>query len=358
MSYVIILAGGKGERFWPKSVRKKPKQFHKIVTDETMVQETFSRVYPEIKGENIFFVLKEDLKPILKEQIPSLKESNLIVEPEGKNTAPAIGLAAVCIHKRDPEGTMVVLTADQVIKPKDEFMKALNLSVKVAEMGYLVTFGVKPSRPATEFGYIEIGQRVEGDFDLGVFHVKKFREKPSLKDACDFLRKGTFFWNSGMFAFRVEEILIAIKKYLPTLYKGLLEIEEHLGTEYEGVIKKREYDKFENMSIDYGVMERAGNIACVGVEFFWDDVGSWNSLSRHREKDGEGSIIQGKVLAIESKNNIIIGEEGALISLVGIKDTIVVKEGNKILLCHKSQDQKIKELLERMSLDESYTSYL
>lgn len=362
MCYVVIMAGGKGERFWPKSVRKKPKQFHSIVSDRTMIQETFERVvgcgHLGIKEENILIVLGERYEPLLLDQLPHIDKKNIITEPEGKNTAPAIALAAACIEKRSSQATVVVLSADHVIHPRSEFSRALSAALKAAETGHLVTFGIQPDRPATEYGYVELGEPLPGEFEHEVYRVKMFREKPSLETAQEFIKRGTFLWNSGMFAFRLKDMFEALKEYMPSLYHGLRRIHESIDTNREEAVKKAEYEKFENISIDYGIMEKAKNIVCVKSRFRWDDVGSWGALARHRDSDPEGNIIQGNVLTIDSKNSIVLGEDDSLISLIGVNDLIVVKEGNRLLLCHKSQDQRIKEMLKLLTHDKNQNRYL
>lgn len=357
MYNIVIMAGGKGERFWPKSVLAKPKQFHKIVSERTMIQETFIRVHPEIKKENIYIVAGPSLKTLILEQLPELDASNLIVEPEGKNTAPAIGLAAVYLSKRNPESVMMVLTADHVVEPKEEFLKAVNTAVMVANQGWIVTFGITPARPATEYGYIETGEKLQGDSELDVYGVKMFREKPSYEQAEEYLGKGKFLWNSGLFCFKVSTILNAMKKQMPHLYKQLMKISDGIGTENEEAVNKSAFKEIENISIDYGVMEKAENIVCIRPKFLWDDVGSWSAIARHRKTDNEGNVTEGNAILLDSKNNIVLSDDGSIISLIGISDIIVVKEGNRILISNRSQDQKVKELLKIIAKDEKFYMY-
>ncbi|KPJ89157.1 MAG: hypothetical protein AMS17_03075 [Spirochaetes bacterium DG_61] len=357
MYSVVIMAGGKGERFWPRSVRKKPKQFHRIVSERTMIQETFYRVYPEIKKEHIYVVAGKDFSELILEQLPDLPEGNLIVEPEAKNTAAAIGLAAVELARKDPRGTMVVLTADHVIKPKEEFLRACEVAVQVAVQGSLVTFGMLPDRPATEYGYIEIGQKRQGWYDLEVFNVKMFREKPSLDKARAYIAEGRFLWNSGMFAFTFESILQAIETHMPSLHASLMCISRSIGSADEDRVKKEVFSGLQSISIDYGVMEKFERIACVKPRFFWDDVGSWGTLSRHRQADSKGNIHQGNVISVDGSNNIVMGEEESIICLVGISDVIVVKDGPRLLVCNRSQDQRVKEVLKVLSSDEKYKPF-
>jgi mannose-1-phosphate guanylyltransferase len=355
---IVIMAGGRGERFWPKSVRSRPKQFHRIVSGRTMIQETFFRVYPEVKKENIHVVAGREFRSLILNQLPDLPEENLILEPEGKNTAAAIGLAAVELTKKDPGCSMIVLTADHVVEPKNEFLRAIQTAARIAKDGYLVTFGIPPDRPATEYGYIETGAPIPGEFGLPVLGVKMFKEKPSFERAVEYIERGNYLWNSGMFAFRVENILRALEKHLPSLHRALMRISKNIGTDMEEPVKQAEFQKLESISIDYGVMENADNIACVRPHFAWDDVGSWGALFRHRKADSEGNILPGNTVVIDSKNNIVMGEEGFLVSLVGVSDLIVVKDETRLLVCNRNQDQRVKEVVQELSKNKKYEPYL
>jgi len=354
---VVVMAGGKGERFWPKSVLKKPKQFQRIVSDRTMIEETFSRVYPEVSAERIFIVAGERFREVIVEQLPDLHRKNLILEPVGKNTAPAIGLAAAYLLEAHRDEVMVVLTADHVLKPRHEFLRAVEAAATAAEGGSLVTFGIAPDRPAVEYGYIEVGTargRIKG---LEVYGVKKFHEKPTLECAAEYVRSGKFLWNAGIFAFKVSALLDAMKIHMPRLYEGLMRINKSIGTKTEDAVKKEEFAQFESISVDYGIMEKADNIICIRPSFVWDDVGSWGSVARHQEKDKHGNVSRGQVMLIDSKDNIVIGDDGSFISVIGISDVIVVKEGQKILIVHRSQDQRVKEVVQRIEQDDHYSTF-
>jgi mannose-1-phosphate guanylyltransferase len=358
MLYAVIIAGGKGERFWPRSVRARPKQFQRIVTARTMLQETFYRVYPEIPGERIFIGAGEQHRNIILEQLEEVDGGNLIVEPVGRNTAPAIGLASCVISSRDSEAVIAVLSADHVVKPRGAFLSALSDAEKAAEQGYIVTFGIEPDRPATEFGYIEVAEPLKGDFGHEIFTVKRFREKPSLELAEEYRMAGTFLWNSGMFIFRADVLLGAMEKYMSALYRGLMRIRTSLGTAEEQRVIEEEFSGFESISIDYGVMERFDRIACLKPRFFWDDVGSWGALERHLKGDERGIIRSGNVVTVDSESSIVLGDEESIIALVGMQDTIVVKEGGRILVCHKNADQKIKDVLRKIAERGENLSYL
>lgn len=358
MFCIAIIAGGRGERFWPKSTRDTPKQFHKIVTRRTMIQETFYRVFPGIKKENIFIVACPHLKEIILDQLPEIDEGNLIIEPEGKNTAPAIGLAAAWVSRKDPHAVLGILSADHVVSPREEFLKALRNAEEVAREGYIVTFGIEPERPATEYGYIETDGKLADHYDFDVYKVKMFREKPSIEKARRFMTIGNFLWNSGMFIFDVAYFFDAMKQYMPVLYSSLMRIRDSMGSDSESQVKEDEYARFESISIDYGLMEKLKNIACVKPRFLWDDVGSWNALSRHKEKDKQGNVIQGNAVLVESENNIIIAEDGTIVALIGIKDTIVVKEKDRLLVCHTTMDQYVKDALKKLSRENKNQKYL
>jgi mannose-1-phosphate guanylyltransferase len=356
--YIVIIAGGKGERFWPKSVQAMPKQFHRIVTERSMIQETFNRVYPEIEKERIFVAAGAHLKKVILEQLPEVGEENLIIEPMGKNTAPAIGLASVVIGRRDPEAQVAVLSADHVVDPREEFLEALQDAARAAKKGYIVTFGIAPSRPATEFGYIEVDQQLEEAYGHEIYTVRRFREKPSYEQAEEYLHAGNFLWNSGMFIFNVQSLLEDMSIYMPDLHEGLMRIGKALGTDTEERVKEEEFNRFASISIDYGVMEKSSRIACLKPRFSWDDVGSWSSLERHRTPDANGNILEGNVVTIDSADNIVIGDAGSIVTIIGMRDTICVKDGERILICHKRADQKIKEALKQMGADAQNLEHL
>jgi len=358
MGFVVIMAGGRGERFWPRSTMEMPKQFHRIVSSRTMLQEAFYRVYPEFGKDEIFIVAGESFKGIILEQIGEIDEKNLIVEPFGRDTAPAIALAATYLSKIDPDANMMVLTADHLVEPKDRFLKSVEIAEKVADDGYLVTFGIKPDRPATEYGYIELGERIMDSYGGNVYRVKMFREKPDLKTAEEFLKNGRFLWNSGMFCFKVSIIMDAFSRYMPELYAGLTEISDAIGTDAEKSVIERSFKKFPKISIDYGVMEKADKIACIMPEFAWDDVGSWVALERHMKKDPTGSIIEGNVLQVDSKNNIVLNDDESIIGIIGVEDMIIVKEHDRILICAKRRSQDIKALIKRMSEHEEFKKFM
>jgi mannose-1-phosphate guanylyltransferase len=358
VDHIVIMAGGKGQRFWPRSTKDMPKQFHKIASNRTMIQETFNRVYPEYDKERIYVVLGESMVSHLLDQLPILERRNIIVEPVGRNTAAAIALASMYIEKKDADAVIIILTADHVVKPKDSFLTALDAASAVARRGYLVTFGIVPTRAATEYGYIELGDKLEKKHDLEVFGVEKFTEKPDEETARNFMQSGNYLWNSGMFAFRVRDMLKAFERYMPELFSSLTKIRKSIGSKDEERVKREQFESIESISIDYGVMERAKNIACIRTNFLWDDIGSWSSIARHRKMGKDGNITEGDVIIIDSENNIVLGEEEEVISIIGVNDLIIVKQVDKLLICPKSRDQDIKYALKLMSQEEKFSRYL
>ena len=284
--YAVIMAGGKGTRFWHKSRERMPKHLLDIVSERTIIQETIDRILPLIPAENILIVTGLSHADELMKQAPQIPEENIIIEPVGRNTAPCIGLAALHIKRKSPDAVMVVLPADHLINDAAQFCHLLSLAAEMASRGdYLLTIGIKQTSPETGYGYIEQGvlkATVKGE---DIYEVKSVREKPDLEQAKAFLEKGGFYWNSGMFVWRVETILRAIGRWLPELHKGLLRIEESIGTDREKEMVNRVYRAITSISIDYGVMEKADNVLLMRGDFGWSDMGSWDSLWEVSEKD-------------------------------------------------------------------------
>mgnify|MGYP000232910089 CR=1 FL=1 len=351
--YGVILAGGRGERFWPRSKKVRPKQLLPVISKKTMLEETFSRLNNFIPKEKIFVVGTE----ILKEPIDSLgifSESNLMYEPFGKNTALAIGFAAIKLRSIDKDSVMLVCPADHSIFPDKDFQKTIQIGFDYALKGNLVTFGITPTRPDEGYGYIELGESL---LDEQVYKIKSFKEKPNVKRAISYLKKGNTLWNSGIFLWKTEKLLEGIEKYLPEMYRELVEFEKHIGKsdERESILKL--YENSPSTSIDFGVMEQAENIVIVRAQFNWDDVGDWNALERIKNKDKEGNIVEGEVVTLNSKNSIIISDYG-LVTVIGVSDLIVVKTENETLVCKKNETGEIKNLLKILEKDEKYKKYL
>lgn len=353
--YAVIMAGGKGSRFWPKSREKMPKHLLNITGKKTIIQKTVERIEPLIPAENIFVVTGVAHCDEVIRQLPDLPGKNIIIEPFMRNTAPCIGLAAMHIKKRDPDGIMVVLPSDHYISDEEAFRHTIATAGKMAQKGsFLLTIGVYATRPETGYGYMEQGETVTVIEGKEIFKVKSFREKPDLRQAEIFLQERGFYWNSGMFIWNVSAILHEIETFLPNLYQGLLRIEDALGTDYEKDIIMEVYQKLTPVSIDYGVMERSKKTLLIKGDFGWSDIGSWNALWEVLHKDGDGNAVRGRFIGIDSSNSLVYSPD-KLVALVGVKDLIVVETPDSLLICRRqaSQDiRKVVEMLEKKNMKE------
>ncbi len=351
MISVVIMAGGKGERFWPRSRVNLPKQFLSLTDDgKSMIQHTVERLEGMVEKENIYVVTNELYENLVKEHIPYIPERNIIIEPMSKNTAPCIGLAAVHISRKNPESKMIVLPADHLIKFNEIFLDTLKTAIEVTGEGdNLATIGITPNYPETGYGYINFKKGNTLKNIKNVYEVLKFEEKPDLEKAKEYLASGKYLWNSGMFVWKVSTILKNFERYLPEVYKGLKKIEASIGSdEYKEVLEK-EFGIFPSESIDYGIMEKAENIYVIPGNFGWDDVGSWLSLERIKRSNQDGNVIDGNVISIRTKNSIIQGTD-KLIAAIGLKDIIVVDTEDAILICNKDNTQEVKEVINNLKI--------
>jgi mannose-1-phosphate guanylyltransferase len=357
--YAVILAGGRGERFWPWSRRNRPKQLLPITGAETMLEETVERMPPLIPSERMLLVTGRELAGVIAERCPQLKEDRIIAEPRGRNTAAAIGLAAVTLREQDPQAIMVVLSADHQIKPQEKFLNALSAAARCAEKeNWLVTFGIPPTRPETGYGYIELGDQLGGDQGEAIYRVKQFKEKPNRMVAQRFYLDRGHLWNSGIFVWRVDTILEAMAAHMPQLSRGL----EKLAQTAQGPEREKAteglYDRIDAISIDYGVMEKADNVVVVQGDFRWDDVGTWSALRRIHKPDGNGNVIIGTGLTLDSYECVLVGEGEGLITALGVSDLIVVRTGDCVLVAHASRAQDVRQLVEKLAERPELEQYL
>lgn len=348
-TYGIIMAGGVGARFWPLSRERKPKQFLSIFGNDSLIEMTFNRLRKIVPAENIYVVTNEMQKQEILDQLPDLREENIITEPIGRNTAPCIGLAALHIRKIDPDATMVVLPADHLIQNVNEFVRVLNDAVNIAnQTRHLVTIGIKPTRPETGYGYIQYIEENEKKNPYVTqcgYRVKTFAEKPNLSTAERFLESGDFLWNSGMFIWKVETILEEIQNRLPDLHDGLDSIDKSIGSDDYAVILDQVYRMIRGISIDYGVMEKAEGVYVLRGEFGWSDVGSWDEVYRVISKDNQENAIHGRVIARNSKNNLLHANSRT-IATFGVDDLIVIETDDAILVCKRGESQNVKEVVD------------
>ena len=344
----LIMAGGRGERFWPKSRKSLPKQFLSLTDDgKTMIQLTVERILPLVKMEDIYISTNRDYKELVRRQLPEIPEENILCEPVGRNTAPCIGLGAVHMRKKYGDAVMYVLPSDHLIKYTSIFLSTLTDAGEVAEKGEnLVTLGITPDCPETGYGYIKFLP----DQMLGrAFEVDRFVEKPDLETAKEYVASEQYLWNSGMFIWKVSTILKNLETYLPETYQGLNRIAGAIGTEEEEAVLEKEFAAFQSESIDYGIMEKAKHIYILSGSFGWDDVGSWLAVGRLKTSNEFGNVINGNVVSVNTKNCIIQGEE-KLIATVGLSDLIIVDSKDAILICGKDGAGDIKKILENLRI--------
>lgn len=344
----LIMAGGRGERFWPKSRKNLPKQFLSLTDDgKTMIQLTVERILPLVKLEDIFIATNKAYRELVLEQIPGLPEENILCEPIGRNTAPCIGLGAIHIAQKYDDAIMFVLPSDHLIKFTNMFLKTLETGAEVAEHNTnLVTIGITPDYPETGYGYIKFDpRRTEGQ----AYAVERFVEKPSLEVAKEYLSTEEYLWNSGMFIWKISSILKNIQKFMPDTYESLLKIKEAIGTPQQESVLEKEFHNMQSQSIDYGIMEKADEIYILPGTFGWDDVGSWLAVERIKKTNEFGNAVSGNIITVNTHNCIIQGDK-KLIAIVGMEDTIVVDTTDATLICAKDSAGDIKKVTENLKI--------
>ncbi|NOZ57323.1 MAG: NTP transferase domain-containing protein [Calditrichaeota bacterium] len=342
----VIMAGGSGTRFWPRSRERMPKQLLSLVNERSMLQNTIDRLGDLVTPEQVLVVSTATQADAIRQQLSNIPEENIIVEPKGKNTAPCIGLAALYARRRDPDSVMVVLPADHLIEGEEQFRQVLRTGERLArETEALVTIGIKPTYPSTGYGYIQFGDLIEKQGDVEAYRVKTFAEKPTLEVAKRFLNSGDFLWNSGIFIWKTATILQHIEELLPELYNGLMEIDKALGTPEEAEVVNRVYCQIRSVSIDYGVMEHAKNVIVLKATFSWNDLGTWEEVYKISPKDENGNAITGLVVHKDTKNSLIDSPH-RLIATLGVEDLVVVDSGDAILICHRDRAQEVRDIVE------------
>ena len=355
--HAVILAGGSGTRFWPLSRETCPKQMLQIVGEDTLIRQTIKRINGFVSPENIWIVTTEDKAQDIKFHVDSLgplaKKIQFIKEPLGRNTAPAIGLAAIHLSRFSPQSIMIVMPSDHAIPDREKFLRDLRLAIEGAKEDYLVTFGVKPNRPETGYGYIKIDNDPRVKLN-GLHKVECFAEKPTIEKAKTYLSDGNYFWNSGIFVWKTSRILSEIEKHLPSLYQTLKEIESLLFiTDKPNKSDKRSalcalrYASLESISIDYGIMERSADVLMVPATFRWSDLGSWTALDEVIEKDDSGNILKGNTIDIGSQNSIVFSGE-RLVATIGLKDMVVVDTPDATLVTTKDRVQEVRKIVDTL----------
>ncbi len=347
----LIMAGGRGERFWPRSRKNMPKQFLSLTGDgKTMIQLTVERILPLVAMEDIYISTNQNYKALVKQQLPAIPDDNIICEPVSRNTAPCIGLGAMHIACKEKDAIMLVLPSDHLVKYNSMFISTLQDACAVAEQAEnLVTLGITPDYPETGYGYIKFIPAQRDPATGRAFAVDSFVEKPSLETAKEYLATEQYLWNSGMFIWKVSSILNNFQRFMPDIYDGLQKIKTAIGTEQAEAVLQSEFENFISESIDYGVMEKAKDIYVIPGTFGWDDVGSWLAIERINKTNEFGNVIKGNVVAVNTRNTIVEGSD-KLIATVGVEDTVIVDTEDALLVCAKERAGEIKKVLENLRI--------
>jgi len=346
----VIMAGGKGERFWPKSRAELPKQFLSFTNQETMIQITVSRLLPLVQYEDMFIVTSKEYVDLVKTQLPQVPSENILAEPRAKNTAPCVGFAAAVIASKYEDAIMLVLASDHLIKFEEMFIDTLSQAVDVAkDDSNLVTIGITPTYPETGYGYINFARDQGENRYRGVYIVNHFVEKPSSDTAKEYLSSGQYLWNSGMFVWKLSTILTKFEQLMPDIYQGIQDIKAAFATSTYELVLEQTFSNFESVSIDYGIMEKSENIYTIPGSFGWDDVGNWLALERVNKTNEFGNTVQGDVITINTKDSIIVGD-GRMIAAVGLKNVVVIDTSDALLICAKDTTQDVKKVIENLKI--------
>jgi mannose-1-phosphate guanylyltransferase len=355
------MAGGKGERFWPLSTDEKPKQFLKLLGEKTMIQMTVERLMPLMSADRIFVATGKRYVKLVKEQLPNLPQDNIIIEPVGKNTAPCIALSAFYIKKRYGDASIVVLPSDHLIVDENRFRSAIAFGYDfiINSNDGIVTLGIRPDRPETGYGYIQFtrnnsqitidDEAAVTEEGFNVFKVKRFVEKPDSDTAKKYVERKNFLWNGGMFIWKCSTILKLTEKYLNNTYSILKSVFKENDGSFSSLLEKK-YTQVDNISVDYGIMEKAKNIYVIPSDFGWDDIGTWHAVERYREKDDNNNVCMGDIRSFRSSNNIVYSKDKPIV-IVGLEDVFVVESDDIIFVGKKEDIERIKEI--KKKIDES-----
>ena len=350
--FVVIMAGGRGERFWPESRTARPKQLLPIIGEKAMLAQTVDRLVGLVSAQDVFVITNAEQRDAVLEVCPDLNPEKVIGEPMGRDTAAAVGLATLLVRREDPNACFAILPADAVIHNSKGLRATLEAAFEAAEAApVLATIGIPASFPATGYGYIQQGESLGEYAKQAAYNVLRFVEKPDLETAQNYLETGNYFWNAGMFIWSVASIVAELKKSTPHLWQSLQAIDQGLkaGNDINALLFEY-YPNLEKISVDYAIIEKADNVVMLESGFDWDDVGEWPAVERHYSKDASGNVVRGKAELREAFNSIVYCRDNDhLVALLGVKDLIVVKTEDATLVCHKDKAQEIKELVKQIS---------
>ncbi|MDA7977363.1 MAG: mannose-1-phosphate guanylyltransferase [Pirellulales bacterium] len=348
MLHAVIMAGGSGTRFWPVSRRDRPKQLIALAGERTMIQMTVDRLQGLVGPEQTLIVTNQRLVEPIQEQLPELPAMSVIGEPCKRDTAPCIGLAALLLLEQDPEAVMLVMPADHVIRPEEDFQSAVQFAASLVASGdaEIATFGIRPTYPAEIFGYIQGGEPIsDQESGMSAFAVANFREKPGAETAREYLAGGDYYWNSGIFLWKASTIMAALEEHQPTMVEHLRSTVSAWKTNERDEVFQREFAAIEGISVDYAVMEHAKNVVVVEAPFEWDDVGGWQAMARLRNQDERGNTVIAKHLAEDTSGCIVRSEGEHLIVTLGLEDCLVVHTPNVTLVADKNREESIRKLV-------------
>jgi mannose-1-phosphate guanylyltransferase len=349
MLHAMIMAGGGGTRFWPRSRQRRPKQFLTMSGDRSLIQLALDRVDAcAIPPERTRVITAEAYREETARQLPSLSADRIVGEPAGRDTAPCIGLAAALVAREDPDAVLVVTPADHVIEPVQQFRAAVHVAAMLAEENpsALITFGIPPTFPSTGYGYIHRGAEAVRRQGISVYRVQGFREKPAADLAERFIASGEYYWNSGIFVWRAAAVLGELRRQRPVLHDAVRRIADASGTPRWGDVLREEYGKVVKESIDYAVMEHAEEVLAVQAPYQWDDVGSWLALERMNPQDTDGNTVLAPHCGINTKNCVIVGDPGRLIATIGVFDLLIVQDGDATLIADRRDESTVKQLVD------------
>jgi mannose-1-phosphate guanylyltransferase len=352
--FFVIMAGGRGTRFWPRSRIRRPKQLLNIIGSTTILEQTVDRILPLTDWRHILVVTEQTQAEAVRNVLPLLPPQGLVVEPLGRNTAPCIGLAALILERIDPQAVMIVLPADHFIAQVPRFQETLLAAAETARSGeYLVTLGINPTGPETGYGYLERGEKVQEVSGQEVWRVQAFHEKPDRARAEAMVNSGRYFWNSGMFIWKAATILRQMARLTPAMFSELEKLRGYLGTaDWEKALADR-YPAMENISIDYAVMEKADNVLMLAGDFGWNDVGSWEAVYQLEPKDGQGNRLTGPVWALDCRGCLVYSPDKA-VGIIGLTDLIVVETPDALLICPRERAQEVKKIVEMLEKDKRF----
>ena len=350
MFHAMIMAGGGGTRFWPRSRNARPKQFLTFSGDRTLLQGTFDRIAPLIPAERCWVLTGAAQAHQAQEQLPELLANQIVGEPVGRDTAACIGLGAALIAKSDPDATMIVMPADHVIEPPSEFQRAASSAAQFADdyPQALLTFGIPPAFPATGYGYIQRGAEVATRNGIPAAKVRAFREKPSADLAETFVAAGDYYWNSGIFVWKAATILAELERQRPEIRAAVGRIAAAWGTPSQAEIFAREYGTIEKISIDYAVMENAAEVLVIRAPYQWDDVGSWLALERRNPQDAHGNTVQGEHVSIDTSNCVVVTDPGTVVATIGVSNLLIVRDGDALLVADRREEATVKAVVDRL----------